>query len=293
MNTLSGQTEDNLFNMLNDSHTPREEVYDACHEYMEMWAWSKDHYPRLWARMEPLVFQSWSDDETMWLLKAEVYYQQGWLARGAGYADKVTKDQWRDFRNNLATAETAAKKAWSLNPNDVRIPTFMIKLDEGQSKDRPDMELWFSRAMQLNPYNYDACSYKLHYLYPQWYGSREDMLAFGRECVAATNWGGHVPLILLDAHYEYSMYLSGDDKKNYWMQPDVWPDLKSAFDRFFELNPDEVGWHHNYAWYAYACGQWSEFLHQTTLFSNGTNYDYFGGKKGFDNMLETAKANAH
>jgi hypothetical protein len=110
---------------------------------------------------------------------------------------------------------------------------------------------------------------------------------------ANTNWGGHVPLILMDAHREYQMYLpDSDEKNNYWKQPDVWPDLKSAFDRFFELNPDAAGWHYNYAWYAYACGQWNDFLHQTTLLGSITNYDYFGGKKSFDDMLETARENS-
>ena len=30
------------------------------------------------------------------------------------------------------------------------------------------MELWFQRAMELNPNDYDACNYKLLYLEPKW-----------------------------------------------------------------------------------------------------------------------------
>jgi hypothetical protein len=293
MDSLSKQTEDNLFNMLNDSHTPREEVYDACSEYLNLWSGSKERYPKLWARMEPLVFQSWSDDETMWLLKAGVCVKLGWFARGNGYANTVTQDGERDFEKNLAGAEDAVNHAWKINPQDVRIPQQMMDVLLGQGGERDRMETWFNRGMQLDPNNYQICTSKLYYLEPKWYGSREDMLAFGRECVTNANWGGNVPLILADAHWNYCRgYIDKSVQDNYWKQPDVWPDIKAAYDRFFQLNPDEVGHHHNYAWYAYTCGQWNEFLHQTTLFSAGTNYDYFGGKKSFDDMMETARENS-
>ena len=98
--------------------------------------------------------------------------------------------------------------------------------------------------------------------YPQWYGSRDDMLAFGRECVTNTNWGGNMPLILADAHREYWMYLDeGEAESNYWTQPEVWPDMKSAFGRFFTLNPEAASYDYNYAWHVFACGQWTCSCH--------------------------------
>ena len=155
------------------------------------------------------------------------------------------------------------------------------------------MEMWFTRAMELNTNNYDACAGKLYYLYPQWYGSAQEMIEFGRQCVRSDVWGGSVPLVLADAHEQIARYLRDESARlAYWKQPDVWPDIQAAFDRFFELNPDEVGYRHNYAWYAYNCGQWNEFLRQSTLFSAGTNYDYFGGKDTFDQMMAMARENA-
>ena len=61
------------------------------------------------------------------------------------------------------------------------------------------MEVWFNRAMALDTNNFDACMSKMQFLYPRWNGSREDMIAFGRECVASTKWGGGVPLTLAEA----------------------------------------------------------------------------------------------
>jgi hypothetical protein len=215
-----------------------------------------------------------------------------WQGRGGGYADKVSEEGWKLFFERLAVAENALTNAWRLDPTNWRIPTVMIRIDEGRQKDRADMESWFQRAMAFNPNNYLACSYKLHYLYPQWYGSRDDMIVFGKECVASKVWGGTVPLILSDAHREYWLPLDpSEEKTNYWKQPDVWPDIKVSFERFFELNPNATNWYHNYTWYAYHCEQWDK-LNELIPKLGPVSYNYFGGKDEFDKMVRLAKEHA-
>ena len=286
---LMGQ---NLLSVIQDKTTPPEEAYEACDESLKEFNGEKDNYAKAYSMTEPPIFANWPDESTSWLLKGQANYQMAWNARGGGYADGVTADGWREFSNHLAVAESALDHAWKLNPKDARIPTLMIRVDEAQQKDRDDMELWFSRAMALNPNNYEACENKLHYLYPQWYGSRDDMVAFGKECAASTNWGGNVPLILSDAHREYWLYLNdADEKSNYWTQPDVWPDIKIAFDRFFELNPDAIGYYHNYAWFAYHCEQW-DALNEIIPKLGLVNYSYFGGEDEFNKMVQLAKDHA-
>jgi hypothetical protein len=179
--------------------------------------------------------------------------------------------------------------AWKLNPSDRRIPLKMLTVELGQGKGRPTMERWFTRAMTLETNDYEACRSKLIYLEPKWYGSPEEMLAFGRECVASTKWGGKVPLILLDAHYTLSGYLPKANRGTYWKQPSVWNDVKSSFEKFFELNPQAVSWRHNYAFYAYACEQWDDFNKQLPLLGE-INYAYFGGKEAFEKMVQRAQS---
>jgi 23S rRNA G2445 N2-methylase RlmL len=79
-------------------------------------------------------------------------------------------------------------------------------------------------------------------------------------------------------------------KTNYWKRPDVWPDIEKAFDRFFELNPNETAYYHNYAWYAYQCQQWEKFNELVPKLDQ-VNYDYFGGKDEFDKMVQFAREN--
>jgi hypothetical protein len=63
----------------------------------------------------------------------------------------------------------------------------------------------------------------------------------------------------------------------------VWRDIKSAFEKFFLLNPDAVSWRHNYARFAYWCENWDALNRQLRLLGS-TNYSYFGGKEEFEKM---------
>jgi hypothetical protein len=273
-----------LGDALSDKAMPVEEVEQAGLLLFDAANSSEYQLTNAYNAIEKPLFKNWPGTAAAFLLKAEFFYEWAWKARGSGYANQISEDQWKLFSSRLAESEKALDKAWPLNTNDAAIPSLMIKLCEGQQKARPEMEKWFLRAMNLNTNNYDACRSKLHFLYPQWYGSRADMIEFGRQCVQSDVWGGDVPLILMDAHYDYARYLPQEQQDDYWRQPDVWPDVKAAYDKFFQLNPAAKNLHNNYARYAYLCGQWKVFLEQITL-SGGTSRDFFGGQEEFDKMV--------
>jgi hypothetical protein len=115
------------------------------------------------------------------------------------------------------------------------------------------------------------------------------MIAFGRECLNSDKFGGTVPLILSDAHRLYNRY-DGAKDGSYWKEPDVWPDIKASFEKFFRLNPKAVSWRHNYAWYAHACEQWDTLNDQLTIMGDNINYEYFGGEDKFQEMVKRTKA---
>ena len=291
---LHDQAKASLKTVLEDKTTPSDEAYDASSQFLEPEQWDKNAYADLYNNfVAPPLFKNWPNASTSWLLKGQIYLQMAWLARGGGYANIVKAEGWKLFAEHLTTAETSLKKAWQINSNDKRIPTIMIRVDEGQQKNRDDMELWFDRAMALDPNNYEACKNKLHYLDPQWYGSREEMIAFGKQCVAATNWGGFVPMILVDAHTDYNTYSQDSDeaKQAYWKQPGVWPDIKAAYDRFFELNSNATDIYKNYAWYAYHAEQWNAF-NELVPKVRPADYNFFGGTDKFNKMVQLAKEHA-
>jgi hypothetical protein len=215
-----------------------------------------------------------------------------WNARGSGWAYTVSDKGWKDFSKHLATAESALEHAWKLYPKDTEIAHQMMTVELGQGQGRERMELWFKRAMAIDPNDNEACSRKLYYLEPKWYGSKEAMLDFGRECVSNTNWGGRVPLVLVDAHWNYCQgYLDKSEQTNYWKQSEVWTDIKSAYDRFFKLNTNTVGYYEYYAWYAYQAEQW-DVLNELIPKLGPETYYHFGGKDEFDKMVRQAREHA-
>ena len=240
--------------------------------------------------MEKPLFENWPDASTTWLLKGSAYINLAWTARGIGLANTVSEEGWKLFNERLAVAENALTNAWQLNPGDSRIADKMLIVELGQGEGRDRLELWFDRAMALNPNDYNACSAKLNYLQPKWYGSTEDMLQFGHECIQNKKWGGDVPLILLDAH-NYIGWINKSDQTNYWKQPDVWTDINAAFERFFEVNPNATGRYYQYAWYAYNFEQWTKFIELIPKLGP-VNYAYYGGKDEFDKMVQLAKENS-
>jgi hypothetical protein len=274
---------------LRDRTMPASEAYEISKLALQLTSGSENNHQTMYRIIEAQSFKNWPSDYRPWLLKGNYYVDAAWKARGSGTADTVTSEGWVGFSNNLVIAHEALEHAWKLDPHQSEIADEMITVTLGQGGGRDQMELWFNRAMEVDTNDYTACYKKLYYLAPKWYGSAEAELAFGRECVQSKKWGGKVPLILADAHSEIDSYYKDAAKDDYWKRPEVWADVQASYDRFFELNPDDTGYYHNYAWYAYHAGQWDK-LNELIPKLGTVNYDYFGGREAFDKMVEAAKA---
>jgi hypothetical protein len=286
------RAESNLVEALEDRTMPPDEAVKACAEILKVWAKDKSRYPFLYHELEGKFPSGWSEEPVILLFKGENCIDLAWLARGHGYSDEVTAQGWQLFEEYNGMAEKALTHAWELNPSEPRIALKMIDVELGQGQGRDRMEMWFERAMALNTNYYNACKSKLNYLEPKWFGSVDDMLAFARECVHSTKWGGHVPLVMLDAHNDIQRQFASESRKqDYWEEPEVWLDLKSAFDRFFELNPKEIGWYHDYAFCAYRAKRWRE-LEEIIPKLGPINYKFFGGREKFDAMVAEAAQHA-
>lgn len=277
-----------LEQVVRDRSVPDEEIYQILHNVIEARFWAGDGLGKLDTLVNNTLFTARPVTALSYLIRGEHETEYGWLMRGNGYAYKVTDEGWKGFSLHLGRAAEAVQKSWDMDQTDARIPTMMLAVVQGNGDNRAIMEKWFKRAMDLNPYNYNACSAKLEYLQPKWYGSPEAMLSFGRECVQSSTWKGTVPLILVDAHYKLSTYLEKSQRSEYWKDPAVWPDVKAAYEKFFELNPEAYGYRHNYAYYAWACQQWDDLRKQLPLMVS-TNYAFFGGEEKFQQIVKDAQ----
>jgi len=229
------------------------------------------------------------------VFKAQRYKNWAWEARGGGYAHTVTEEGWELFRQRLAVARKSIQAAWKADPTDSLGPTLMITIVMGSTGSKPEMEMWFTRAMQNNPDNRQACLDKLYFLYPRWHGSHREMIAFGRECFQTQNWYAPLPTILPDAHRQVAK--ESADPKACYRQPAVWKDVEAVHKSFLEAFPDSrnVAWHRNrLAKWACDCEQWDEAVRQfAKIGDDDIDKNVFASKAVFDYYRRKAQNRAN
>jgi hypothetical protein len=233
--------------------------------------------------------RNWGREAAWFRWRGLAEINQAWEDRGRGFANTVKDEGWESFGKHLEKAQSLLEAAWQKNPSNAHTAYLMMQVELGQGQGRDRMQQWFDRAMTLATNYYDAAKLMSFYLEPRWYGSEDEALEFARSCVASTNWGGTVPLVLSDLHHSLANFQKRGDSPEYWLRPEVWDDVRASYERFLALNPDESGYRHNYASDAYLCGRYAEFLAQTRLFS-WTNFEFFCGEKKFRQMLTRAAA---
>jgi hypothetical protein len=280
-----------LCEALFDTTMPPQYAYLSCRTIVDEFDNNSSGRHDMAGSLIPTLQKCWKDHAWAEYIVGCVYLAKAWEARGVGFANTVDGAGWKTMRERLVDAEKHLKKSFEMDPTDWRVPVKMIKVVMMEESGRAEMEKWFDRAMKIDPNCYEAVSAKIWFLEPRWYSDRDAALEFARECVASKKWAGRIPLALPRLHASLQAYYK-IDQATYYSDPQVWKDIHSAYKRFFELNPTEVGMRHAYARDAYRCGQYAIFLEQLPLFTTGTNFNYFGSKPSFDAMVRLAQENA-
>lgn len=165
-----------------------------------------------------------------------------WQARGGGWANTVTQEGWRLMADRLEQANRVLTDACEKNPDDYLAATVMLSVELGQGTGRSTMEEWFRRAMNGHPDNYAACSSKLRYLQPRWYGSPQDVVKFGQQCVETDNWRANLPLILPNGISDLANY-----QEDLYLNDVVWNLVSPVYEEYLKRYPDSIGVRTEYA----------------------------------------------
>jgi hypothetical protein len=281
------RTTASLEDLARDTNAPVDEIFEPARLWLEHSSSAK------WTQMvttnlESILKAGWGTTEQWLRFEGNVEVNRAWGDRGGGWTSSLAEKGGEGFAEHLSKAEQVLEKAWQMNSNNIQTPYLMMRVELGQGQGLSRMELWFNRVMAQQPNSYDAAKLMALYLEPRWYGSEEKSLAFARSCVASDKWRGQTPLVLAELHRNLATYSHMSNSPAYWQRPQVWSDIKSSYDKFFDSNTDTTGWRHGYAEDAYNCGQYAAFLQQTKLFTEGTNLAYFGGPEKFQQMVQTA-----
>ena len=212
--------------------------------------------------------------KTLRLIYRGIFYKESaWEARGTGFADTVSPENAQKFHDRLEVADKALSEAWKLNPEHNAIPTVMLEVVKGLGTDRQDMEEWFERAVRLDDNNVYACSQKLDWLSPRWYGSDKEVVAFGRACRDTRNYPSGIPLLLVTAHFAVCGRLPEDQMRDYLSQDEVWKDLSGVFEEHLKRLPDDRATRTRYAAFGWLSKRYDEAARQFRTLGDRTVAD--------------------
>ncbi|MEY3894678.1 MAG: hypothetical protein RLZZ214_197 [Verrucomicrobiota bacterium] len=133
-------------------------------------------------------------------LIGEFEVEAAWKKRGSGFADTVTEDGWKGFREHLTKAAEHLSTAWKANPDVPFAAEKMIEVTMGGAGlDSITERGWFDRATAAC-FDYLPAYDSLLWAYrPRWGGSHDLMLAFGKACAKTRRYDTFVPNRLIRA----------------------------------------------------------------------------------------------
>ena len=281
----------NLEDAAKDTNMPASELHGSISMWMDF-SNSSEWSAWVMEDLEDLLDANWAGSAAFLELKGRGEISKAWKARGTGSIDTVTDQGTKEFRQHLAKAQEHLEAAWSMDASMRRVAREMMTVELGQGLGLKREQLWFDRVMAISTNDYNACLGMAVYLEPRWYGSDAKAIEFGRLCVASQKWGAEVPLVLQEVHHNLAQYYGLADSDDYWHRPQVWRDVRSSYEKFFQLNPGNTDYNQEYARDAFKCGQYTVFLQQLPKFTLGTNYSVFKGEEEFNRMVAEAKAKA-
>jgi tetratricopeptide (TPR) repeat protein len=193
-------------------------------------------------------------------MDGQYFVDSAWSARGSGWASSVSDQGFKLFGDRLAKADAILEPAYEKYPNEGEIARTMIDVELGQGQGKDRMEMWFQRAIKTNPDDYDACKAKEWYLQPRWYGSLDDILSFGKECLDGNNWSAKLPMILTTSLAEASQ-----QDPSIYDRPDVWALVEKTYRSYFDHYPKNTFYRTAFAEHAFDSGHMDIAKEQLTI----------------------------
>lgn len=162
------------------------------------------------------------------------YYhiEAAWEARGGGWANSVTDEGWRGFREHLALAREQMVAAWSVDSSLPEPAEQMIQIVMGGGGAPGETErMWFERAVSAQFDYADAYHAILWSLRPRWGGSHEEIYRFGLECLETGRFDTDVPWMFKEALQDIHNDYRGD--YSFWLREGVYEHLARMLDGLY------------------------------------------------------------
>ncbi|MET3871522.1 tetratricopeptide repeat protein [Puniceicoccus vermicola] len=127
--------------------------------------------------------------------------KEAWRFRGGSWASQVTDDGWDGFETYLQKAKDRLLMAYKIDPTDYVACSEMITVSMGLS-DREGVDLWFDRAVSIDPLYFSPYAKKAYALYPRWLGSSWEVFSFIQEYAGLDPRFGQIESAWYEADFE-------------------------------------------------------------------------------------------
>lgn len=202
------------------------------------------------AARSPRWLEAWEEHDPSHpdLLAVEVRtsIERAWQRRGSEFeANDVG-----GFFAGLQDADRQAAAALEATPQDASVLASRLAVARGLQLGQPEHERRLGELRAVAPLHRGGLEEALQFLAPKWFGSSEQMLALAREAAASAPEGSAVGLLVVQAHLEQFMELSGRSRRSaetYMESDEVRAELRAAAARWASGGPSPVGraWGHN------------------------------------------------
>jgi hypothetical protein len=112
---------------------------------------------------------------------AYLYVNYSWVARGVGFSDSVSDDQWKLFYERTAQAKSLLLEISSFKDKDPFWYEVMQLVARNEGWDKTQVRELFDQAVSFEPGYYHFYVEYSGYLQPQWYGKPGDIQALADE----------------------------------------------------------------------------------------------------------------
>ena len=109
---------------------------------------------------------------------AQAYAGHGWFARGSGYANEVTQQDFETLHERLAMARRELEAARSINVQCPRWYREMLMIAMAESWSHEEFDELYNAAIKAEPNYLQAYLVKSEYLTPKWSGEEDDWQKF-------------------------------------------------------------------------------------------------------------------
>ncbi|MFP6581060.1 MAG: DUF4034 domain-containing protein [Candidatus Hydrogenedentota bacterium] len=182
-----------------------------------------------------------SDPESAlpFLVRGQYYIDRAWEARGTGFSDTVSEEQFELLFNWLGKARVDLERAYKMNPKDPASSTHLIVVAMGSQLGKEIEQRYFSNAIESMAYYVSAYSAMLSCLQPKWGGSRESAKNFVETSLEQFDTNPMIVTIQDSLLYQQRHYEDGSE--DILKRLDVAQDMISKYRILRDLYPTHKG----------------------------------------------------